>query len=116
MGLVPKLVLVKIPLHELLIEHRKVMEDDLNMHHDGSFVNFEMNTIGRGTSCPALFGMAINMAHTGLNVLPKAKEVTVEGSIFEYGAVRKAPALAKGGRMCAIYNCPSAQRSIPSVV
>ncbi len=87
---------VKIPLHELLIEHRKVMEDDLSMHHDGSFVNFEMNTIGKGTSSPALFGMAINMAHTGLNMLPKAKEVSVEGSLFNYGAVRKAPALAKG--------------------
>ena len=83
-------------MHELLIEHRKVMEDDLSMHHDGSFVNFEMNTIGRGTSSPALFGMAINMAHTGLNMLPKAKEVSVEGSLFNYGAVRKAPALAKG--------------------
>ena len=87
---------VKIPLHELLIEHRKVMEDDLSMHHDGSFVNFEMNAIGKGTSSPAIFGMAMKMAHTGLNMLPKNKEVSVGGSLFKYGAVSKAPALAKG--------------------
>lgn len=86
---------VKIPLHELLIAHRRVMEDELKMHHDGSFVNMEMNMVGKGTSSPFMFGEAINMAHTGLKLLPKA-DVTVEGPLFTYGAVRKAPALAKG--------------------
>ena len=87
---------VKIPLHELLIEHRKVMEDELKMHHDGAFVNLEMNTIGMGTGDKHLFGMARAMAHTGLSMLPKHKDITVDGSLFEYGAVRKAPVLAKG--------------------
>ena len=72
------------------------MEDDLSMHHDGYFVNFELNEIGKGTSSPAMFGMAMKMAHTGLNMLPKNKEVSVGGSLFKYGAVSKAPALAKG--------------------
>ncbi|GBG95929.1 LutB/LldF family L-lactate oxidation iron-sulfur protein [Lactococcus termiticola] len=87
---------VKIPLHELLIEHRKVMEDDLKMHHDGAFVNFEMQTVGQGTGHKWMFNAALNLGHTGMAMLPKNKEVTVEGSLFENGAIKKAPALAKG--------------------
>ena len=86
---------VKIPIHQLLIAHRRKMEDDLKMHHDGSFVNFEMNMVGEGTGHKWMFTMAQDMAHVGLNTLPK-EETVVEGSIFEYGAVKSAPALAKG--------------------
>ncbi|MFZ2577187.1 MAG: LutB/LldF family L-lactate oxidation iron-sulfur protein [Lactococcus hircilactis] len=85
---------VKIPIHNLLIEHRKVMEDDLKMHHDGAFMNFEMNTIGSGTSHKWMFSMAQQMAHTGLSTLPK-EEVSVS-NMFERGAVKAAPAIAKG--------------------
>lgn len=86
---------VKIPLHQLLIEHRRVMEEDLKMHHDGNFVDFEMKSIGSGTSHRWMFSAAQNLAHTGLNMLPK-EEVTVE-NMFQYGgAVKSAPALAKG--------------------
>ena len=63
------------------------------MYHDGSFANFEMDAIGKETSIPAMFGMALKVAHTGLNMLPKNKEGV---SLFKYGAVSKAAALAKG--------------------
>ena len=70
------------------------MEDDLKMHHDGAFMNFEMNTIGSGTSHKWMFSMAQQMAHTGLSTLPK-EEVSVS-NMFERGAVKAAPAIAKG--------------------
>jgi len=86
---------VKIPIHNLLIEHRRVMEDELHMHHDGAFVDFEMKVVGQGTAHQWMFGSAMNMAHTGLKTLPKEK-VTVE-NMFQYGgAVKAAPAIAKG--------------------
>ncbi|MDR0298071.1 MAG: iron-sulfur cluster-binding protein [Streptococcaceae bacterium] len=87
---------VKIPLHNLLLEHRRVMEDELGIHHDGGFVNFEMNTVGMGLGSSSLFGIAQSGAHLGLSMLPKSKNVTVTGPMFKYGAVRKAPVLAKG--------------------
>lgn len=86
---------VKIPIHQLLIEHRRVMEDELHLHHDGAFVNFEMNTVGSGTAHQWMFSAAQNMAHTGLAALPK--EPVVVENMFQFGgAVKSAPALAKG--------------------
>ncbi|MDR0199194.1 MAG: iron-sulfur cluster-binding protein [Streptococcaceae bacterium] len=87
---------VKIPLHNLLIEHRRVMEDELKHHHDGAFVNFEMDAVAMGLGSKGLFGMAQNMAGVGTKMLPSQKEITVTGPMFKYGAVRKAPVLAKG--------------------
>ena len=42
---------MKIPLHELLIEHRKVMTDDLKMKH--GFEDFQMRMVGKATGSPA---------------------------------------------------------------
>ena len=87
---------VKIPLHQLLLEHRRVMVNELGMKPDGNFVDAEMKAVGLGLGHRRLFGLARHGAHTALNLLPKAREVTVSGSLFDDGAVRRAPALAQG--------------------
>jgi len=87
---------VKIPLHQLLLEHRRIMVNELGMKPEGDFVDKEMKAVGLGLGNRHLFGLARKGAHTAMNLLPKAREVTVDGSLFADGAVKKAPALAKG--------------------
>jgi len=93
---------VKIPLHQLLLEHRRVMVNELGLKPDGNFVDAEMKAVGLGLGHRHLFGLARLGAHTALGLLPKAREVTVSGSLFDGGAnrrsraVRRAPALAEG--------------------
>lgn len=85
---------VKIPLHELLIEHRRVMTDELKMTH--GFDDFQMRVVGKATATPNLFKMAMKVDHTGLAPLSKKKEITVE-NMFQYGGyVAKGPGLVKG--------------------
>ncbi|RHH68132.1 MULTISPECIES: LutB/LldF family L-lactate oxidation iron-sulfur protein [Vagococcus] len=85
---------VKIPLHELLIEHRKVMTDDLKMKH--GFEDFQMKVIGSGTASPFLFNSAIHMAHDGMGVLSKKSPTSVTNMYQFGGFINKGPGLVKG--------------------
>lgn len=85
---------VKIPLHELLIEHRKVMTDDLKMMR--GFDDVQMRVIGLGTQSPFLFNSALRVAHTGLGVLSTKKNISVENMYQFGGFVNKGPGLVKG--------------------
>jgi len=87
---------VKIPLHKLLVEHRRVMVDELGKKPSGVAVDAEMRTIGVGLAHRHLFDLAVLGAHAALGTLPKAPEVTVSGTLFDQGAIRHAPLLAKG--------------------
>lgn len=60
---------VKIPLHELLIKHRRVYTDYRHMQH--GLNNFMMEVIGIGTGFPWVFRTATKFARTGLKVLAK---------------------------------------------
>lgn len=85
---------VKIPLHELLIEHRKVMTDELHMKH--GFEDFQMRLIGTGTASPFLFNSVLRMAHVGSGVLSKKGPISVD-NMFQYGGLlNKGPGLVKG--------------------
>ncbi|AQP54500.1 iron-sulfur cluster-binding protein [Vagococcus penaei] len=85
---------VKIPLHQLLIEHRKVMTDDLNMQH--GFDDVQMKVIGKGTSSPGLFKMALHLAHGGMGALSKKKGIKVQ-NMYRYGGyINKGPGMIKG--------------------
>ena len=57
---------VKIPLHELLIEHRKVMTDDLKMKH--GFEDFQMRMVGKATGSPAMFKAAMKVDHAAAGI------------------------------------------------
>lgn len=85
---------VKIPLHELLIEHRKVMTDELHMKH--GFEDVQMRLIGAGTASPFLFNSVLRMAHVGSGVLSKKGPISVD-NMFQYGGLlNKGPGLVKG--------------------
>lgn len=85
---------VKIPLHELLIEHRKVMTDELHMKH--GFEDFQMRLIGTGTASPFLFNTVLRMAHFGSGFLSKKEPISVD-NMFQYGGfLNKGPGLVKG--------------------
>ncbi|MGY3766595.1 LutB/LldF family L-lactate oxidation iron-sulfur protein [Vagococcus vulneris] len=85
---------VKIPLHNLLIEHRKVMTDDLKMQH--GFEDVQMKVVGKGTASPRLFKMALHMAHGGMGPLSKKKGIKVQ-NMYRYGGyIDKGPGLVKG--------------------
>ena len=85
---------VKIPLHELLVAHRTKMTDELKipkgMDHQ------TMKLIGRATSSPILFKMAMKMDHGATGLMAKKDEVTVENFYNHGGYINKAPAMAKG--------------------
>lgn len=85
---------VKIPLHELLIEHRKVMTDELHMKR--GFEDFQMRLIGTGTASPFLFNTVLRMAHFGSGILSKKEPISVD-NMFQYGGfLNKGPGLVKG--------------------
>ncbi|MDV7757686.1 LutB/LldF family L-lactate oxidation iron-sulfur protein [Liquorilactobacillus mali] len=84
---------VRIPLHQLLIKHRKVMMDKLKMDH--SFNNVLMKGAGVATSSPILFKIALEGAHMGSAPLSKSKETSVD-NLFNYGHIEKAPSIASG--------------------
>ncbi|KGL39652.1 iron-sulfur cluster-binding protein [Listeria sp. SHR_NRA_18] len=73
---------VKIPLHGLLIEHRRVMTDELKMGH--GFVDQQMRFIAKATSSPFLFKQALKFGHVGLGVLG-AKPSTTTENLYQYG-------------------------------
>lgn len=85
---------VKIPLHELLIEHRKVMTDDLKMKH--GFEDFQMRMVGKATGSPAMFKAAMKVDHAAAGILSKQKEITVENMYNHGGYLDKGPGLVKG--------------------
>lgn len=85
---------VKIPLHELLIAHRKVMTDELKLQH--GFNDLQMRVVGQGTSIPALFKTALQFDHLGLSLLRHKHPISVE-NMFQYGGFIKAgPGMVKG--------------------
>lgn len=67
---------VKIPLHELLIEHRKVMTDDLKMKH--GFEDFQMRMVGKATGSPAMFKAAMKVDHAAAGILSKQKTLLLK--------------------------------------
>lgn len=85
---------VKIPLHNLLIEHRKVMTDDLKMQH--GFDNIQMEVIGKGTASPALFKTALHLAHGGMGALSTKKNISVQNMYQYNGYINKGPGMVKG--------------------
>lgn len=85
---------VKIPLHHLLVEHRKVMTDELNMQH--GFDDFQMKVIGSGTASPFLFKSALRMAHGGMGALSKKTPISVD-NMYQYGGfIKSGPGMVKG--------------------
>ena len=91
---------VKIPLHELLIEHRKVMTDDLKMKH--GFEDFQMRMVGKATGSPAMFKAAMKVDHAAAGILSKQKDITVENMYNHGGYLDKGPGLVKVGPMFVI--------------
>ena len=71
---------VKIPLHELLIEHRKVMTDDLKMKH--GFEDFQMRMVGKATASPAMFKAAMKVDHAAAGILSKQKTLLLKTCII----------------------------------
>ncbi|WP_367342122.1 LutB/LldF family L-lactate oxidation iron-sulfur protein [Limosilactobacillus sp.] len=79
---------VKIPLHHLLIEHRRIMMDKI--HTDHTFTNQIMKIIGVGTGSPFLFKSVLRFGHVGMNVLTTKKPAnTVSGFLYQQGRVGK---------------------------
>lgn len=85
---------VKIPLHELLIQHRKVITNDKKLQK--GFENFQMKVIGIGTGSPFLFKQALHLSHAGLTPLRKKGPITAENLYRYQGYVNKGPGLVKG--------------------
>lgn len=89
---------VRIPLHELLIEHRHVMMDKL--HTDHSLTNTIMKTIGVGTGSPILFKSAMFGANTASKVVSHHDHDSVAGFLYETGRIGKlhkpVPKFARG--------------------
>lgn len=85
---------VKIPLHQLLIAHRKVMTDDLKMPH--GFTNFQMKVVGQGTAKPWMFKSALQFAHTGMGPMSKKKNEVVENFYNYDGHIENGPGMVKG--------------------
>lgn len=80
---------VRIPIHSLLIAHRKAMADQLKKPKTMS--RFYFNVVGLGTSTPWLFKMATVMAHGGLTPLKGHGKIAVE-NMYDYGGfVDKGP-------------------------
>lgn len=84
---------VKIPLHKLLIEHRTVMTNELNMKHGMDDATMKM--IGRVTASPIVFKMVEKVDHFGSGMLAKKKDMSVQNLYNHDGYLNKAPAMAK---------------------
>ncbi|WP_025730491.1 LutB/LldF family L-lactate oxidation iron-sulfur protein [Atopobacter phocae] len=85
---------VKIPLHELLIAHRRVMTNELKMKK--GFDDLQMRMIGKGTASPFLFQTALKMEHFGLSMLRKKQPISVENMYLHGGFVNNGMGMAKG--------------------
>lgn len=79
---------VKIPLHELILEHRKVEMDRLHLDH--SFTNTLLKTVGLGTRSSILFKGALLGEHTALKPFSDQKENSVE-NLYPEGKVASVP-------------------------
>ncbi|MDR0920976.1 MAG: iron-sulfur cluster-binding protein [Lactobacillales bacterium] len=86
---------VKIPLHDLITYHRKVMTDDKHMGR-GSFQDVQMHVVGKGTSSPTMFKSAMEFAHTGMKLLSSHKRDSVENLYNNGGYMDKGPGMIKG--------------------
>ncbi len=85
---------VKIPLHELLIQHRKVITNDLKLQK--GFENFQMKVVGLGTGSPFLFQQVLHISHVGLLPLRKKGPISAENLYHYEGFANKVPGLVKG--------------------
>lgn len=85
---------VKIPLHELLIKHRAVMNDRLKLDH--SFNNTVMHGIGMATGTPPMFRMALDVDHAMSGAMVKHGAPSAENFINHNGYFIHAPGMAKG--------------------
>ncbi|MCH4171223.1 MAG: LutB/LldF family L-lactate oxidation iron-sulfur protein [Lactobacillus sp.] len=85
---------VKIPLHKLLIEHRRIITDQRHMQH--GLNNLMMEAIGIGTGFPWLFRTAVRFGHLGLKPLASKGEVHAENFIKPEGSVKGGPGLVGG--------------------
>lgn len=73
---------VKIPLHELLIAHRRVMTDELKMKH--GFENQQMKFIAKATGSPFMFQQALKFAHAGVKVFGVKQDYAIE-NMYQFG-------------------------------
>lgn len=73
---------VKIPLHELLIAHRRVMTDELKMKH--GFENTQMKVIAKATASPFLFKQAMTFGHAGMGMLGLHHDAKID-NMYQFG-------------------------------
>lgn len=86
---------VKIPLHKLLIQHRRVYTDLRHMQH--GLNNLMMEAIGIGTGFPWLFRSAIRFGRPGLKTMAhKTDRLTATNFIKDEPLVDKGPGLVGG--------------------
>ena len=85
---------VRIPLHELLIKHRIVMNNQLHMDH--SFNDTIMKGIGTATGTPAMFKLALHMDHAATGPMAKKGPITTENLFNHDGVLHSAPSMAAG--------------------
>ena len=84
---------VKIPLHNLLIEHRRVLTDDKKMMH--GFNDVQMRAVALGTAKPFLFKSALKVAHFGSGILTSHDPVSAI-NFSTTGVIKKGPGMVKG--------------------
>ncbi|HJV45207.1 MAG TPA: LutB/LldF family L-lactate oxidation iron-sulfur protein [Bacillota bacterium] len=84
---------VKIPLHELLIEHRK---DEVEQGFTPASEKLAFKGFGYVTSHPTVYDLAVKMAHTGMGVMAKDGVITSgPGMLGGWTDVRDLPQPAK---------------------
>jgi len=84
---------VKIPLHDLLIEHRK---DQVEQGYAPFSENFAFRAFGYLTSHPTLYGTAVKLAHAGFGLLADGDVIRKgPGMLAGWTAVRDLPRPAK---------------------
>lgn len=82
---------VKIPLHDLILEHRKVEMNKLHLDH--SLNNVIFKTISVGTKTPILFKGALMGEHLAMKPFSNKKENSVE-NLYPEGKIDKVPKIA----------------------
>lgn len=86
---------VKIPLHELITEHRHIMSDEL--HIGNKFIEAQLKLVGTATAHPWMFTSAEQVDHVGMKTVAHNKEHSVDSTMFEHGGYMKwGPGMVKG--------------------